>query len=110
MDSTQITLRNVKPSTALARRIREKCDALEKFHPNVLHCRVTLERDDTAAPFCVTLRIGVPGDEIVVSHARHHNAHLALRDAFAAARRRLKDAASIARHEVKPHSQPAMEV
>ena len=114
MSSTQVTLRNIRPSKALARRIQAKCDALERFHPNILHCRVAIEReqprDGPVGPFCVALRIAVPGVEIVVNHARHSDAHLALRDAFNVARRRLKDAASVVRGEVKSHSRPAAEV
>lgn len=114
MSSTQITLRNVGRSAALARRIREKCEGLEKFHPHIVHCRVTLERqqarDGTSGPYAVALRVGVPGREIVVNHARHLQSHLALREAFNAARRRLKDAASLARGESKSHSLPTPEV
>lgn len=113
MNGTNITLRNIKPSAVLTRRIRAKCEALERFHPEILHCRVSLERETPKAgpvgPFIVTLRVAVPGEEIVVNHVRHADAHLALRDAFSAARRRLKDAASVQRGEVKPHSRPTME-
>lgn len=100
MQSTQITLRNVRQSPAFSRRIREKCEALERFHPHLSHCRVSVERASATTahqPFQVTIRLGIPGGEIVVSHTHHLDPHLAVRDAFNAARRQLKDAAEIAR-------------
>lgn len=114
MQATQITLRNVKHSTYVARRIRDKCDQLERFHPHILHCRVAIEQPSrrTAAlrPCVVTIRVGIPGREIVVSGAGPHGEmHTALRDAFAAARRELKDAASVQRGDVKSHTLPATE-
>ena len=112
MQSTQITLHNMRASPALARRIREKCDRLGRFHPHILHCRVRVEKGAARGPgaFQVRVSIGVPGGEIVVDQSHHLDAHLAVRDAFAAARRRLKDAAGVTRNEVKQHSLPAMEV
>jgi hypothetical protein len=64
---------------------------------------------ESTQPFVVTLRIAVPGGEIVVDHAHHLDAHLAVRDAFAAARRRLKEDSSVKRGEVKEHSKPKPE-
>ncbi|HET7731495.1 MAG TPA: HPF/RaiA family ribosome-associated protein [Usitatibacter sp.] len=99
MNSAQITLRNVKHSTALARRIQEKCEALEKFHPHIIHCRVVVEHPaehvpSSARPFCVTLRVAIPGRELVVGHARDVDAHVAVREAFETMKRQLKEAAS----------------
>lgn len=110
---TQITLHNMRGSEALMRRIREKCARLERFHPHLLFCRVGIERIERAGvrarPYVATVRIGVPGHEIVVSHEHLLDPHLAVRDAFAAARRRLKDAAAITRGEVKSHANAAEE-
>lgn len=47
--ATQITLRNIKRSTMVARPIREKCDQLERFHPHILHCRVAIEQPSAAS-------------------------------------------------------------
>ena len=113
MEATQVTLRNVQPSPSLDRFIRQSCDALGRFHPHILHCRVTLEQEapgpGTAHPFSVTLVATIPGAELVVHHSHPTDAHVALRDAFEAMRRRLQDAAALARHEVKAHSQPVPE-
>lgn len=91
---TQVTLLNVKPSPALSRRIREKAEALERYHPRILHCRVSVAQEEKrtthARPYSVTVRVGVPGGELVASHELHVDPFLAVRDAFAAMRRQLK--------------------
>lgn len=112
MNDIQITLRNVKSSPALERRIRDKCDALAKFHPGLQYCRVLVEQSERhstgARPFTVRIHVGLPGrGELVADHDRHVDAFLALRDAFNAMRRQVKDAAGVDRQEVKAHSLPA---
>jgi hypothetical protein len=52
----------------------------------------------------VTVRVAVPGREIVVDRSDRVDAYLAVREAFAATRRRLQDAARLARRDVKSHS------
>jgi ribosome-associated translation inhibitor RaiA len=114
MQATQVTLHNLHGSPALLRRIRAKCERLERFHPHLLYCRVSVEQEEArtrrARPYLVTLRIGIPGREIVVSHTHHVDAHLAVRDAFAAARRQLRDASNVGRGEVKDHSRTETEM
>ena len=91
MGTTQVTLRNIRQSAALTREIEQKCASLGRFHPRILGCHVTLGREDhPSGPFSASVRVTVAGDEIVVNHAHHLDAHLALRDAFAAARRCLE--------------------
>jgi len=114
MQSAQITLHNIKQSGALTRRIRVKCEGLEKFHPHIVHCRVTVEQVEArttpgSRPFRVTLRVAVPGRELVVDHGHHVDAHIAVREAFTAMRRQLRDAANLGRGEIKAHSQPTVE-
>lgn len=97
MQSTQITLRNLQPSAMLTRRIREKCEQLEKFHGHILHCRAQVAREQvrgTSGAYTATVRIAIPGREVVVSRAHPVDVHLAVREAFAAMRRSLKDAAT----------------
>ena len=112
MQATQISLRNLKHSPLVTRRIQEKCEQLDRFHPHIRYCRVAIEQESErpgAHPFSVMLRIGIPGAEIVIGKTHDINYHLALRDAFAAARRELKEAASVRRGEVKPHAKPMKE-
>ena len=102
MHSMQITLRDVRRSTALSGRIREKCEQLERLHPHVRHCRVNVAqstgRGARHLPFVVTLRVSLPGEEVVVER-EHLDPFLALREAFRVARRRVKEAAVAARGE-----------
>jgi cold shock CspA family protein len=51
----------------------------------------------------VRIDLKVPGGEIVVNHDHHQDVYVALRDAFAAARRRLEDVLRRTRGEVKAH-------
>lgn len=93
--STQITLRNVRRSPLLARRIQEKCEHLERFHPAIGHCRVSVEhqgaRGDRGKPYLVAVRVGVPGRALIASEAHHPQLAVALRDAFDAAARQLRE-------------------
>ena len=91
---TQVTLLSLKTSPALARRIRDKAHALERYHSRIRYCRVNVAQDDKrrthGRPFVVTVRLGVPGRELVASHRHHVDPYLAVRDAFAAVRRQLQ--------------------
>ena len=113
MQAIQVTLRNLKHSPALVRRIHSRCEALERFHPRIQHCRVSVEQEErhSAAdrPFRVTLRVALPGHELVADHCHHVDPFLAVRDAFAAMRRQLKDAAAVTRGETKVHSRNVTE-
>jgi cold shock CspA family protein/ribosome-associated translation inhibitor RaiA len=105
----------MEPSPAVEARIREKVEALERFHPRVTRCRVVVEklqhRRHRGDLFQVRIDLTVPGQEIVVDrtgpldHA-HEDVFVALRDAFAAAARRLEDEARLRRGDVKAHAAP----
>ncbi len=91
---TQVTLLSLKSSPALARRIREKAQALERYHSRITHCRVTVAQDEKRSaqgrPYHVTIRLGLPGRELVADHRHHVDPFLAVRDAFAGLRRQLQ--------------------
>ena len=97
MQSTQITLRNVRRSTALSARIRSLAEQLERFHPHVLDCRVSVEqstqRPQQGRQYQVVVKVRVPGHEIVASHEHEDDLYVALRESFDAARRQLAEAA-----------------
>jgi ribosomal subunit interface protein len=96
----QITFRHMDPSPALEARIRERADELDQFFDRITSCRVVVEcankRHQQGNLFEVRVDLTVPGREIVVgrdsgaNHA-HEDAHVAVRDAFDAARRLLED-------------------
>ena len=101
----QITVRDFPQSEALEARIREKATKLEEFHPRITSCRVTVEESrkhhQQGRHFEVSLDVRVPGREIVVNHAHHEDAYVALREAFDAAKRQLEEIARVQRGDVK---------
>jgi ribosome-associated translation inhibitor RaiA len=112
----QITFRNMESSPALATRIRQLTGRLKKFSDQITRCQVVIEaphhqRHEQGALFKCRVELGVPGREIVIDSTHtndpaHQDAHVAVRDAFRAARRQLQDYEKIRRQEVKRHSQP----
>jgi len=101
MRSTQITLHNMRRSPALSARIRELAERLETHHPEILNCRVAVAQDMAgsrkARAYHVTVRVRVPGRELVASHEHGDDVYVALRDAFEAMRRQVVQAAEAAR-------------
>lgn len=89
----QITVREMKHSEALETRIRQKVAVLERVHPRMTACRVTVEAPHNhqrhGNQYNVKLDITVPGEEIVVNRDHAKDIYVALRDAFQAARRQL---------------------
>ena len=108
----QVTFRDMDPSRVIEQSIREKAAKLDQFHDRITGCRVVV-----AAPhrhhhkgrlYNVRIDMTVPGGELVVNRdnsqaAAHHDVHVAVRDAFNAARRQLQDYARRRRGEVKTH-------
>lgn len=100
----EITFNGVEKSEAIEARIAEKVAALERRFARMTHCRVVIEaphrRSTLGKLFHVQIEIGVPGRApIIVRSDReenhgHEDLSVALRDAFAAARRLLDEKAS----------------
>ena len=91
----QISLRGVAPSVALQKAIRDKAQKLEHFYDRITGCRVALTLDARhqrqGRQFSVHVGVKVPGRTIEVTREHDQNIHVALRDAFDAARRQLQD-------------------
>jgi hypothetical protein len=104
----QITLRNLAHSSEVDRLVRAGAKRLEHFHPHIVSCRVTVELAGRHAhkgrQFAVHIDLKVPGGEIAIDHPHAEDIRVAVRDAFAAARRRLEDAERVRRGDVKLHS------
>lgn len=114
--SPQITFRGMSSSPAVEARVLEKIAELERFYDRLIGCYVVIDiperRSNKGNLFEVHIELSVPGAEpIIVSH-RHHDkqqhqdVYVAIRDAFAAAKRQLQDHASKQRGEVKSHELP----
>ena len=91
----QITLHGLTRSEALEEQIRRKAARLERVHGAITSCRVVVERPHKhhhqGGQFVVRLHVSAPGADIVVNHDHSEDVHVALRDAFDAARRQLED-------------------
>ena len=111
----QITFRHMDTSEAVAARIRERAEELERFFDRIVSCRVVVEcrhpRRLQGNLFRVRIDLKVPGREIAVgrdpaAHHAHEDIHVAIRDAFDTTRRLLEDYAREARGDVKLHVVP----
>jgi ribosomal subunit interface protein len=111
----QITFRHMTSSDAVATRIRERAQELERFFDRIMSCRVVVEcrhpRRHQGNLFQIRVDLKVPGREIAVgrdpaAHHAHEDVYVAIRDAFDAARRLLEDHVRERRGEVKLHAVP----
>src|SRR5262245_66561413 len=68
----QITWRDMAPSTAVGKKIREEAAKLEEFYDRITSCRVTIEiprrYQNGEYQFHICIDLNVPGAEIVVNH------------------------------------------
>jgi len=112
----QTTYRNFERSSRLDVLVAAEAAKLERRHRRIVSCRVLIERPHQrrGAPFHVRIDLGIPGEELVISHFPHPPALLseeettrleepsdlaaiykdgqrAVRDAFRKAERRLLD-------------------
>jgi ribosome-associated translation inhibitor RaiA/cold shock CspA family protein len=111
----QITFRNMDHSSAIEEDIRKRAAKLNQFCDQIMHCNIVVEaghhHHHNGYLYHVRLDITVPDTEIVVSrerdlHHAHEDIHVAIRDAFDAARRRLEDYTRKHRQDVKTHEIP----
>lgn len=104
----EILFHGLDKSEAAEARIRDKIDRLHQHFDRITHARVVIEtpRRHTAAAkvFQVKIEIGLPGQKpLIVRHdpPAAQTISIAIRDAFAAARRRLDDVAAKIKHPAK---------
>ena len=100
----EIHFHGIEKSEAIEERVREKVSKLEKHFSRMTHCRVVLEAPHRSPQkpkvFQIKIEISLPRRRpIVVRHERegsHANEELplAIRDAFAAALRKVDDVGS----------------
>lgn len=115
-----ITFRNMGPSEAIERNIREHAEKFDLLFPRIMSCRVVVEaprrHKHKGNLFRVSIDLKVPGREIVATGAgagagaknqAHQDVYVAIRDAFHAVSRRLQDHARRAQGSIKMHEPPA---
>jgi ribosome-associated translation inhibitor RaiA len=112
----QLTFQGMKASGELRQDVEDRVAWLEQFYPQMIGCRVRLavphRHRGHGRHLHVHIEMSVPGGEpIVIDHVpslelaeEHRYAHVAIREAFDAARRRLQDFARAQRGDVKAHA------
>lgn len=108
-----ISFRDLEPSPAIEDYIRSWAAKLETAYDRIERCQVVIERPHQhhhqGQRFHVRITLAVPGPDIEVSRDHsldggHEDLHVAVRDAFLAARRQLEDHARRQRGDVKTHA------
>lgn len=112
----QITFQGLPVSPAVEDRIRREAARLERMFDRLVGCSVVVEAPHQHQRKGVLYEVGVelrvPGGPPLVVGRAHHDAQahqdvmVAVRDAFAAARRRLQQHAEKLRADVKTHEEP----
>ena len=111
----QVSFHNMDATPSVEDQVRRRAGELEQFSDRIPGCRVLLEaasrRRRHGTMYHVTVDPGVPGGRILANretaanHA-HEDLHVAIRDAFDAARRRLQDRMRRLDGQTKQHAEP----
>jgi ribosomal subunit interface protein len=98
-----ITAQEITLPDSIEEVIREKASKLERFYDRLIGCHVRVagpgKHHRNGGLFEVRIDLSVPGNELVVNHQRHEDLSVAIREAFAAAKRRLDEHARLQREE-----------
>lgn len=105
-----ITAPNFTLPASAEKLIRKRCKRLERIHPRMIHLTVVIEgpggHHRRGGPFDVRIRIGVPGEDLVIDRQDDEDLLVAVAQAFDAARRRLEDHVRLERGQVKRKEPP----
>ncbi len=111
-----ITFRDMESSPAIEEAVRRWAEKLGRVHDRIVRCHVVIERphqhQHQGQLLRIAITISVPGPDIAVSRntgriGAHEDFHVALRDAFLAARRQLEDRARRMRVNGRARVRPA---
>ena len=110
--NVQITFRDFSPPQLAEERIRERFDRLATIYPAITACRVVAEaphrHHKKGNLYSVHIELMVPGGEVAVNrdhndkHA-HEDFFVAMRDAFNAAERQLRERSQRIQGRTKTH-------
>jgi cold shock CspA family protein len=113
-----IHFRGLRPSEFVTARVEKHLDRLGKFCSKMTRCEVVIERlshrRHKGDIFHVRIALDLPGERVVVGreagedHA-HADLYVALRDSFAAMRRRVQDYVRRQRLDIKAHEPELLE-
>jgi ribosomal subunit interface protein len=100
----------MEPSEAVESAARTRAEKLDRFRPDIMACRVTVELADRhrhqGKTFAVRVDVTVPGHELSVDRVHDEDVYVALRDAFDDMKRQLQDSLRRVRGDVKAHAVP----
>lgn len=97
-NNADVVFRDLDHSPALVYTINRKLEKLSRFAPDIMRSRIVLDsphkRRNKGKLIRASIELNLPGRPITVSHDAT-NAHIAIRDAFYAAERCLKDSRNL---------------
>lgn len=103
----EITAHNFELLDHMEGDIRARAQRLERYFEKIERCHVVVDvphaHKAKAHRYCINIRITVPGAELMTDRQENEDFHVAVRDAFNAARRQLADYARVRRGQVKEH-------
>ena len=107
----KISFRGMDTSPSVEAQIQRRAEELERFSDRLSACRVVVEaahrRHRQGTIYHVSVDLAVPGGRVVVNREPgEDHAHVAIRDAFDAARRRLQDHMRRLDGQTKVHAPP----
>jgi len=111
----EVTFRGMDHSDAIEADVRRQAEKLERRFGRIMSCRVVVEaphrHNRKGRLYRVSVDLKIPGHEIAVTNAgpenhAHEDMHVAIRDVFDAARRRLQDFARKNQGSVKTKDVP----
>lgn len=102
--SANVIFRDISHSAALNETIIKKLEKLHRYSDSILHSRVVLNsphrHKHKGKLFRASIELGLKGSPVIITHDAP-SVHVAVRDAFNAAERRLKEVAQkkrVSRH------------
>ena len=108
----QITSRNFELTDAMRAVIEKRVEALRQYFGRLTGCHVVIEapvqHHRRGGPFNVRIDLRTPGAELSVNKQGADDLAVAIREAFASARRRLEDHLRELRRDVKSHALPSV--
>jgi len=106
----EIRFIGMEPSDAVEAAARKKADKLDRFRPDIMACRVTIElaqkHRHQGRPFAVRVDVTVPDHELSVDRVHDEDVYVALREAFDDMKRQLEDSVRRVRGQEKLHATP----
>jgi ribosomal subunit interface protein len=103
----QVTAHGIELSEAMREDITERVNKFDKFYNRIMRCKVVVEEPKRhphkGKLYSIHIIMTVPGAELVTKREQNEDIVVAMRDAFLAAQRKLKDFSREQGGEVKIH-------